>query len=699
MKDLNTILTDFNTAIAGSYDRNQQVIDDIQFAKVPGAQWRGSDYEQFRNKPKPENNKIAKQINRILGQYMKLEMNAKIISASDEATDDDAELLQGRWRNDFNSSDGIEAIQNAADEAFHGGFGAFKVVAKYEDEEIADDNYQYLAIEPVYSAASSVVFNAGALRKDKQDAKQCWHLQRVNRQETEEEYDVNIASFPEATTDIEYFDWHCDENKDVYIAHYYEVVERTITEHDFGGLVITRDGRKLTDNFGNKIDREEFKALKANNPYEETRRKVKQVEYALMSGDQFLIKPVKTPFKSIPVIPQYGYHWVIEGVEYYCGEVCRQRDNQRFMNMAYSSMMEILAQPQVETPYFAPEQVAKYKAMHARHTVENFAYLLVDPIKDANGNPVQLGPIGSKLPPQIGTGLASAMQFLNDAIDQQGGTGQSSVPANTSEGAIVQVNDREDDSYQPLFQNAIQSIKAACRVWLPAAQKLYFSNERQLRIEGEDGAYSQVMTLQYEFRPETGQFGPFKNAARGRYDVTVKVGEAHKTMKEAEKQAAIELLQYTDTTTPKGQLVLNDAIQATTGEGTQDARRIARFDNLDIMIARGIDPQPKTDEERAYVQQKLQEIAAAAQQPPEPSPEMVLAMAEDKKGQAALISEENDRLELQLKAEEIRLKELELQIRAAQANVTIEKTMVETRGKQIDNAKSLTEAHAPQVRQ
>ena len=140
MKNINEIRTDFDRSVGGSYDRNEQVIEDIRFAKIPGAQWGGADFEQFQNKPKPENNKIARQINRILGQYERLEMNAKIISASEEATDHDAELLQSRWRNDFNSSDGIEALNNAADEAFHGGFGAYKLVAKYEDDEREDDD-------------------------------------------------------------------------------------------------------------------------------------------------------------------------------------------------------------------------------------------------------------------------------------------------------------------------------------------------------------------------------------------------------------------------------------------------------------------------------------------------------------------------------------------------------------------------------
>ena len=106
MKDIQNVLVDFDRAYSGCYQRNLVVTEDIDFAKNRGGQWRGSDLEQYKNKPKGEFNKVARAVNRILGQFMRMEMNAKIITASDDATDEDAEVLQGRWRNDFNNSDG-----------------------------------------------------------------------------------------------------------------------------------------------------------------------------------------------------------------------------------------------------------------------------------------------------------------------------------------------------------------------------------------------------------------------------------------------------------------------------------------------------------------------------------------------------------------------------------------------------------------
>ena len=84
MKPIREIITDFNRAIGGRYEMNRQVSEDLEFAKIAGAQWRAADLEQFKNKPKPENNLLFKNINRLLGQYQGLELNARISSASDD---------------------------------------------------------------------------------------------------------------------------------------------------------------------------------------------------------------------------------------------------------------------------------------------------------------------------------------------------------------------------------------------------------------------------------------------------------------------------------------------------------------------------------------------------------------------------------------------------------------------------------------
>lgn len=699
MKDIKDSLADFDRAYSAVYERNAQCLEDIRFAFQPGAQWAGSDRDQFKNKPKPEANKLFKNINSIIGRFQEAEFGAKISAKSDDADDEDADLLQARWRNDFNNTDGNKAANNAAKEAFFGGFGAFKLVSKYEDEEDPDPDKQYLCVEPIYSAPSSVYFNPGAIREDKRDAKQAWHVQRVNRREIEQEFDTKIATF-QSTDNSYFFDWCVDNDngKDVYIAHYYEVVEKSITEYRFmDGYTITRNGRKLTDSEGEKVEREDLDALLELQPYDEVRRKIKVVEYALMSGDQYLIKPQMTPFKSVPIVPMYGYHMVINGIEQYCGEVCRQRDMQRFLNMGFGALMEIVSQPQTTRPEYTPEQIQKHAQARARSTIDNRPFEMADPIKDKDGNPVHFGPTALHQPPQVGTGLASAIQFLNQNIEEQSSVGQSTLPANTSATAIQQINERTDDSVLPLMTSAVQAIETLCRTWIPAAQKIYFTNPRNIRVMSDSGQYRRVRTLEYT-NGKDGTYGPYRHTAKGKYDVSVKRGESYKTRKEAERQSAMELLQYTTTDSPMGQLALATAIQSTTGDVSEPMRVMAKMQSMQILISQMLPMLMQgsitlreigytTPEDQQLASSIAQRLIQAQQNQQNPQAQLAAAEAQARmmEGQAALQNEQNDAVKNQIAYEKMLNDRAKVQIDAQKAGVAIDKDLAQIEGTQLDN--------------
>ena len=585
-----------------------------------------------------------------------MELNAIIVSNSDDATDEDADLLARRWRNDFQSSDGIEASEIATQEAIIGGMGCVKLVSKYEDEENPDPEKQYLCAEIVHSACTSIVFDAGAIRKDKSDSKCGWHLIRVNRRTVEEEYSTNISSFMSPPTTGYGNDSLLDLNstKDVYLAHYYEVIEKNLTVHDMSDaiadLVITT-GDGIKDQNGQKYTREEFKEIKEDylllvgEPAPTIRKKVKFVEYALCDGEKYLTKPQRMPFKRVPLFPRYGYYKVINGQEFYCGEVRKQLDNEMFMNQFGSAMMQIMAADQVSKPEYAPEQISRHAAQRSRAEIDNAPFVMSDPIKDISGNPVHFGPIGMTQPPQVGSGLVTAGQFLENNNIQMGAQGNASVPANASGDAIQQVNERQDDAFLPIVKNVLHSISSQCEGWIPAAQSLYFTNQRRLRVQEASGKYSQVTTLEMSEDSE-GNYGPYKNSARGRYTVQVSKGEAYKDQRQAEREGIVEMLQYAGSDTEFGQLMLMGAMQLTDGEGGGSMRQVARYKEIDLMLQMGMPFKPENEEEEQYIQQRMQQMQQASQQQQEDP----VVMLERMKEQNVMLSHQNKQAELQLNA-------------------------------------------------
>lgn len=664
---------------------------DMQRFFIDGTWWCGSSRynEPFKNRPRPEFNRIWKSINRLIGDINDMELNAVILGNSSDASDEDAVLLQKRWRHDFQSSDGIEASETATMEAIVGGFGALKLITKYEDEESPNDNEQYVCLEIIHSAATSVYFDAGAIRKDKADARWGWHVSRVNRERLEEEFSVDsICSFGNPIVNEVR---SLDSNRDVYVAHYYEVIEKTLTTYDFSALVpglqITA-GDGITDAVGATYTREDLKGIREE--YESqigeqapvTRRKIKYVEYALADGEKYLTNPQRMPFKRVPIIPRYGYYAVVDGQEYYCGEVRKNTDAEMFHNMFGSILAQVASAPQVSKPEYAPEQIARHADQRARADIDNVAFLMSDPIKDKDGNIVQAGPIAIHQPPQLGTGAAAFGQFLQETIALNGGTGQATVPANTSDAAIQSVNDRQDDAFLPIVKNVLHSCKATCEAWIPAAQKLYFSNSRTISVIEGNGEVSRITTL--EMAPaKDGSYGPNKNAAVGRYAVKVEQGEAYKTSKERQIETNLQMIRMAGSDTEYAQLLAYNTMTLTDGEGGDRMRMIARLREIDAILSMGYPVQlfDFTEEEQQFIQFRQQQLEQ--QQQSQQNPAMILAQAELLKGEAAqmdanasmlgqqvnVYNAETKRMQVAVDAEkagaEINIKQADLRLKAA----------------------------------
>lgn len=667
---------DFQDAISGNFDRMSQALEDMRFAYVSGAQWDGSDGEMYKNRPKFENNTTAIAIQRIHGQYQRASFGVKIIPNSDEATDTDAEVLTGKYRDDYIKSDGIEADSNAALEAFTCGFGATLWTNKYENEESPDPKRQYLCNEPVYSACTSVVFSANAIRKDKSDAEKAWLLVRANRKAIEEEYETSVATYPNTTYDQ--FGWNYDTNKDIFLAHVWEVVEKTVTDYvfPFSDLVVTVGNGQIIDQNGNSISRAIFNELKDIEDYDTIKRKERTVEYSFQHGNGYLVKPRKTPFRRVPIIPRYGHYCVINGIEHWFGEVALKRDPQRFGNMLYSALGQIASQNQVPMKEYLPAQVNRHKTAFEEKDIENPPYLLTDPVELPDGS-FAVGPVGAHEPPAIGSGLQAAIQINNSIKSEQEGTGQSTVPANTSAQAVQQVNERQDDRYQALFQNQMFGIQAGARVYIPAAQTIYFAQSRNIRLLGEDGSTSNIQTLQNSLSPQGDSYGPFQYAARGNYEIQVQMDEAWKDKKTREMQEAMTMLQYVDANSPMGQLIVNQAVLASSSssQSAQNIRKLARCNIIDLMLAKGLQVQPENEEEAKYIQKKTEEM----NKPPEPTPEQQAmiqsaqaeAEARTMEGKAAMQNEVNDATKNEIALLKVQNEQEALKIKAHEAGAAI----------------------------
>jgi hypothetical protein len=678
MKELQEAMQDFQYGWNNSLDQRDKSVNDRRFVDVDGAMWDGACGEQFKNKPKLEFDKISREINRIVGEYSSNPISIRFVPDSEDADEELANLLNDRFRNDARKSEGQEAQDTAFQEAVKGGFGAFRICTEYEDELDPDANRQCIALYPIMSADSVVFWDADASNYDKSDAKQCWVLTPISRRKFDKKY-PGKAPFQNGELPASWykwldFDWYGDDM--VYIAEYYEVIEekrtRIVFENELGETIKyfkdeIRDNEQIQDEIIN---------------YEQVgteRVKDKYVEKALVCGDSYLEEPERIAGRYIPIIPFYGYRSFIDGVEYYMGEVRKQRDSQTFTNMAMSNLADLLTESQKEKDIFLPEQVARHAQMWADNNVENYPYMLVDGVRDGAGNLIQAGPVGKTSAPQVPPALIAAMQFNADHQAQELGTGELKVPSNTSGEAIAQVQERADMSYFILLHNARKSMKYAAKVWLSIAKEIYGGVERPLRTLTEDGKINVVDLMQAQMT-ERG-IGYKNDLSKGSYEIVAETGPAYTTRLEAERATLMGMLQVTDTNSPMYPLIMASMMQTVSGPGSESIKQVARLNELQILFASS--PQlamkeAKTPEEQQYIMQMMEQ----AMQPQQPDPMMQIAMIEAEtkqlQAQSNALRAQNDMANTQIKAATA---EADINLKGAQTVKTfadVGKTQAET---------------------
>ena len=124
----------FNAIEGNLRDERMASLEDRRFYSIAGAQWEGSLYNDWGNRPKIEVNKVHRGVMRIIGEYRNNRISVEYIPKDGSEADDLAETCNGLYRADEEDSCAEEAMDNAFEEAVGGGFGAWRLRTELEDE-------------------------------------------------------------------------------------------------------------------------------------------------------------------------------------------------------------------------------------------------------------------------------------------------------------------------------------------------------------------------------------------------------------------------------------------------------------------------------------------------------------------------------------------------------------------------------------
>ena len=643
MNDLVRIHTkaieDFDRIINVVRDEREQCLEDRRFYSIAGAQWEGSLSEQYAEKPKFEINKVHLSVLRIINEYRNNRITVDYI-AKDGAETHLSDTCDGLYRSDEQYCNASEAYDNAFEEAVGGGYGAWRYCTEYEDPEDPENEKQRIKIEPIFEADSNVFFDLDAKRQDKADARYCYVLHALEPKTYDDLYPnddplsqqiMNETTFEWNKRDVKYIaEYYCKKpvNEKSYFYQYVDGTEIVITDAD-----IENDPDKIDTikAMGGSFDRE--KVIKTNKVYKYT-----------IGGNGVLEDHGVIAGRHLPIVPVYGKRWFIDNVERCMGHVRMQKDAQRLKNMNVSKLAEISAMSPIEKPIFSPEQMGEgYEARWADDNIKNYPWLPLDPIRDAEGNIVQTGPIGYTKPPQIPPATIGLMQGLDQDMQELMGRPEQGeeLGGNLSGKAIELVQNRLDMQSYVYMDNMRKAMQRGGQIWLSMAREIYVEGGRKMKAVDRQEK-TETITLLEPAMDDDGKEYEKHDLSKANLEVYSSVGASSVSKKQATIRTLMALMQVTPD--PQDQKVLSSMIMMNMeGEGINDVKDYYRKQLVNMGAV------------KPNKQEQLEMQEAEANKEPTPQDRLVMAAASKEEALAikAQADAENAEMDTLKKAAEI----------------------------------------------
>ena len=396
-------LCNFDNAYSSTQDMREQIVEAQRFVRVSGAQWEGStnagysfDEGRFEHYPRFELNKIARECDRIIGEYRRNRISVRFRPKDSQASEALAEKMNGKFRADYEETSGGEACDNAFDDAVTGGFGCWRMCADYEDEMDPSNEQRRISLLPVYDPATCVFFDQDSKQYDRSDAMWAMEMFSMTPKVFEAEYpDSTAASLSRDDSGTQY-DWSTPDA--IYIARYYEVriekVKLSAWRNPITGSTAVYDEDQIKD-IEDELKDGEFELLG------ERQAKKRRVYCGLMSGAEWLEEPKRIPGEHIPLIPVYGRRSFVDNQERIEGHAAKAMDAQRLENLMVSMIADNATQAGGDgIPVVDVDMIPGPLAGHwAERNKKRPAYLPMVSLKNKSGEITAQAQVSSYTPP------------------------------------------------------------------------------------------------------------------------------------------------------------------------------------------------------------------------------------------------------------------------------------------------------------
>lgn len=497
--------------------------EDLDF--YAGNQWPEDEAKRLEAEGRPALtlNQFPTFARQVMNDIRMMHSGVKVVPVDSNGDPKTAEIFGGMIRYIENRSDAQYAYNTGMESQVVAGIGHWQVTTEYASEKTFDQEIRIVQIDD----GVGVLWDPDSTLPTREDAMWCFQPVDLTHEVFKERYPGRALNDVDAAKNAP--GWYGDDT--VRIARYWckKPVKRK--------LALMADGSVLEVDTPEK-EQEVAQRQATGEQVRVEERDGFKITQTVISQSEILEPETDWAGRFIPIVPVLGEEVRIGREVKRRGIFRFAKDAQRMFNYAQSAQVEAIAL-QPKAPWLVTEDNVKaYAAIWAEANNKPLPYLPYRPDPANGGTPPQ------RATPAIASqGLAELIaqgaQTMKDVVGlQNAALGKQS---NETSGKAITARQREGDvgmfAYVDNFSRAIRHTGAILVDLIPRI----YDTQRMIRVMGEDETLELVPINTPQPDPESGVMKIANDLSVGSYDVVMQTGPGYTTRREEARDGMLEL--------------------------------------------------------------------------------------------------------------------------------------------------------------
>lgn len=516
-------------------------IEDLEFED--GNQWPAdlANMRRIDRRPTLTINLTRTMVKRVCNNMRQQRPRIKVHPVGDGARVEDAKVVGGLIRHIENLSNASVAYDTGGESAVKIGWGYWRVIAEYIDEESRDQELKVRAIRNAFT----VYDDPSCQLPTGQDRDWLLITEEMSRQKYKRKYPKaeNAQWARGGPGDVGRL-WESKEK--IRLAEYYRVKKTPEYLHYLtdGTTLFEKDWKRLQpalESAGITLERDP-----ATGQSQGRMSHRREIQWFRLNGTTVVEKRT-LPGRHIPVIRCLGNILDLNGQTRLRGMIRDLKDSNRMLNYWATCETEIVALAP-RAPYIAAEGQLdghpEWKDANQK-PYSSLTYNVVHANPDDPNSPV-LPPPQRTEAVQVPAGIVNARQSAKQDLMEL--AGMPHEPGRDTPGVVVSgkaLRERQalsDIGHFQYYDNQTMAIAFTGEILLDQIPH-YYSTQRMQRIIGEDGVPQMIQINERVMDPQTQAIQEVKNnLTLGRYDVVMDTGPGYETKRQEGQEAVLDLL-------------------------------------------------------------------------------------------------------------------------------------------------------------